>query len=428
MAERSGGVDRRPLNGRKRGLGIDVLEAARRRIRRIFNDFPNVYVSFSGGKDSGVLLELAAVEARARGRRIGVLVVDLEAQYEHTIDYVRLMLERHADVLDVYWVCLPISLRNAVSQFQPQWQCWDPDEQEQWVRPLPDHPGVISDQNHFDFFYRGMEFEDFTPAFGHWYAEQHGGRLTACLVGIRSDESLNRYRTIASVKKKTHEGLQWTTWLGGSLFNGYPLYDWRTEDVWRYYGREKVPYNRVYDLMHRAGLSLHQQRLCQPYGDDQRKGLWLYHIIEPRTWGRVVSRVQGANFGARYARETGNIMGRITISCPPGMTWEEYAMALLESMPAPAAEHFRDKIAVFLRWYDTRGYPGGEIPDDGPLNKSAPSWKRICKTILTYDYWCKGLSFAPPAQSEALKAYRKRMRIKRLEWAYRGLEPRFPLK
>jgi predicted phosphoadenosine phosphosulfate sulfurtransferase len=78
-----------------------VLTAARQRIARVFSDFPVVYVSFSGGKDSGAAYELAACEARARGRRLGVLIVDLEAQYRHTIEYLHLMLARHADVSDV---------------------------------------------------------------------------------------------------------------------------------------------------------------------------------------------------------------------------------------------------------------------------------------------------------------------------------------
>ncbi|MGV9267453.1 DUF3440 domain-containing protein [Kitasatospora sp. NPDC003701] len=410
----------RPLSRTKRGLGIDVLTAAVRRIRRLFDDFPVVYTSFSGGKDSGVLLELAAREARARGRRLGVLIVDLEAQYQHTVNYLHAMLERHADVLDVYWVALPLSLRNAVSQFQPQWRCWDPEAREMWVRDFPGHPGVITDPDFFDFFTPGMEFEEFTPAFGRWLSERHNGRMTACLVGIRSDESINRYRTIARRDKHRHDDLPWTTRISNTVYNGYPIYDWRTEDIWRFYGRERVPYNVIYDLMHRAGVSIHQARLCQPYGDDQRQGLWLFHVLEPLTWGKVVARVHGAAFGARYARETGNILGRIQITCPEGMTWEEYVQALLADMRPPEAEHYRDKIAKFLRWYDSRGYPGGIIPDDGPMTKESPSWKRIAKMILTYDYWGKGLSFAPPASSKSLKAYREKMAIQRREWGYRG--------
>jgi len=394
----------------KRHLGIDVLTAARQRINRVFSDFPKVYVSFSGGKDSGVMLELAAQEARRRGRRIGVLFVDLEAQYTMTIDYIREMLDRHADVIDPYWAAVPLNLRNAVSQFEPQWMCWDPDREDDWVRRPP--ADAITDEEHFPFFRRGMEFEEFVPAFGEWYA---GGQLTACLVGIRTQESLNRWRTIASRRKRTHDGHQWTTWIGGSLYNAYPIYDWATADIWRFNGKTKTPYNRLYDRMHQAGLTIHQARICQPYGDDQRRGLWLYHMIEPDTWTRVVARVQGVNFGASHANTSGNVLGRIKITKPDDITWENFAHRLLESMPPPTAEHYRDKIAVFLRWYQLRGYPDG-IPDEGSAtDKRVPSWTRICKVLLAYDFYCKNLSFSQ-TKPEALNKYRALMKKRRALW------------
>lgn len=412
----------RPVTGPD-GTPLNVLEAARSRINRVFSDFPRVYISFSGGKDSSVLLEMAANEARRRRRRLGVLVVDLEAQYQLTIDYIRQMLDRHADVLDVYWVALPLNLRNAVSHFQPQWTCWDPEQSEQWIRPLPSwtdpstgHERVICDPDHFPWFRPGMEFEELVPQFGRWYAQQTpDGReqLTACLVGIRTQESLNRYRSLARRDKRTHEGHRWTTWIEGGLYNCYPLYDWRTEDIWRFYGKTRAPYNQLYDRMHQAGLTIHQARICQPYGDDQRRGLWLYHIIEPTTWARVLARVQGANFGATHARTSGNVLGRIKVTKPEGITWKEYAQQLLESMPPPAAEHYRNKIHKFLEWYDRRGYPDGSIPDEGPAtSKQIPSWTRICKTMLAYDYWCKGLSFSP-TNPHAYKKYQEMMKRRR---------------
>ncbi len=394
----------------KRPLGIDVLTAARERIARVFDDFPRIYVSFSGGKDSGVLLDLACEEARRRGRRIGVLFVDLEAQYELTVGYIADELKRHADVVDPFWVALPLNLRNAVSQFEPQWMCWDPSQEENWVRRP--HPQSITDEKFFPFFRRRMEFEEFVPEFGHWYG---GGKLTACLVGIRTAESLNRWRSLARRWKETHEGLRWTTWIrGGPTYNAYPIYDWATEDIWTYYGRLGVPYNRLYDRMHQAGLSIHQARICQPYGDDQRKGLWLYHVIEPQTWGRVVARVQGANFGAKHARTSGNALGRIKITKPDEITWEQFALNLLESMPEPIADHYRNKIAHFINWYKVkRDYHG--IPDDGPLEKGSPSWKRIVKVLLANDYWCKGLTFTP-TKSAAYEKYRKLMARRRDQW------------
>jgi predicted phosphoadenosine phosphosulfate sulfurtransferase len=394
----------------KRMLGVDVLTAARQRIARVFDDFPRIYVSFSGGKDSGVMVELVADEARRRGRRVGLLFIDLEAQYALTVDYIADTLGRHADVFEPHWVALPLNLRNAVSQFEPQWMCWDPDRRDDWVRDP--HPTSITDERFFPFFRRRMEFEEFTPDYGRWYG---GGKLAACFVGIRTAESLNRWRTLASRKKRTHDGLQWTTWIGEGLYNAYPIYDWATEDIWTYYSRERRPYNRLYDRMHQAGLSIHQARICQPYGDDQRKGLWLYHVIEPETWSRVVARVSGANFGAAHARTSGNVLGRIKVTKPDGITWEEFAYRLLESMPAPTAERYRDKIAVFLRWYQVRGYPAG-IPDEGGANdKDTPSWTRICKVLLRNDHWCKGLSFTQ-TKTESYEKYKKLMQKRRAKW------------
>src|SRR5690606_14042772 len=121
----------------------------------------------------------------------------------------------------------------------------------------------------------------------------------------------------------------------------YPIYDWHTSDIWTYHGKTNKPYNRLYDRMHQAGLTPHQMRICQPYGDDQRQGLWLFHIIEPETWARIVARVNGANQGALYANESGNILGRIKIDKPEGHTWESFAHLLLDSMPAVVSEHYK---------------------------------------------------------------------------------------
>lgn len=393
----------------KKLLGIDVLQAARQRVAWTFDNFPRIYVSFSGGKDSTVMLHLVTAEARRRGRKIGLLFVDLEGQYKLTIDHVRACWQMYADIVEPHWVCVPLHLRNAVSQFEPHWICWDETRSEDWVRPMPPE---AAEPDSYPFHRHGMEFEEFVPAFGHWYG---GDKLTACFVGIRADESLNRWRTVAAGRKQCMDGKRWTTWCGESLYNVYPIYDWRTADIWIWHARNPdAPSNPLYDRMHQAGLTIHQMRICQPYGDDQRKGLWLFHVIEPETWSRVVARVNGANQGALYAQETGNILGRIKISKPDGHTWQSFAILLLESQPPKTQEHFRNKIAVFLKWWNDRGFPNG-IPDDGDFTKDKPSWKRICKALLRNDYWCKGLSFTQ-TKSDAYERYKKMMKVRRQQW------------
>lgn len=398
----------------KFGLGINVLEAAQQRIKFVFDNFPKIYLSFSAGKDSTVMLHLVMNEAIKRNRKIGILMIDLEGQYKITIDHAQKCFDMYKDYIEPYWCCLPIHLRNAVSVYETHWICWDKDKRDAWIRQPP-FMG-ITDENYFPFFKKGMEFEEFVPLFGEWYGK---GQPTACFVGIRSDESLNRYRTIASKSKIPYQGKQWTTEVKPNLYNVYPIYDWKTEDDWIYQGKNPdKPYNTLYDYMYKAGLPLHLMRICQPYGDDQRRGLWLFHLIEPETWARIVARVNGANSGAMYINESGNINGYRKISKPDGHTWESFAMLLLNSMPPKTKEHFGNKISVFVKWWMLRGYPEG-IPDEAPYEletkKDVPSWRRVCKSLLRNDYWCKGMSFTQH-KSEAYQKYLDLMKRRRQEW------------
>jgi len=398
---------------RKRWLGVDVLTAARARIVDVFNNFRHVYLSGPSGKDSSVMMHLACQEARRRGRRIGILYLDLEAQYALTIAHVREMFALYSDVIDPHWVALPLHLRNAVSQHDPYWVCWDPEKREAWVREQ--EPGSITDPAYFPFFRHAMEFEEFIDEFGHWYGK---GESTACLVGIRTAESINRWRAIAGNATRFGDR-PWTTWKGGAVYNAYPIYDWRTEDIWTYYGKTGDPSPRIYDLMHKAGVSIHRQRICQPYGDDQRRGLWLYHVLEPVTWSKVVARVAGARSGALYANRSGNIQGSRIVTrpdCHP--TWESFARFLLDSMPSHESEHYRMKIGAFLNWYASRGYPDG-IPDEADPHaeaaRRAPSWRRIAKVILKNDRLCKGLGYSQTS-SGYYEKYRQIMKRRAQSW------------
>ena len=141
-------------------------------------------------------------------------------------------------------------------------------------------------------------------------------------------------------------------------------------------------------------------------------------MIEPETWGKVVARVNGANSGALYAQEKGNILGRIKITKPDGHTWQSFAILLLETLPPKSKEHYENKIAVFLKWYEGRGYPNG-IPDEADpkleAGRRVPSWRRICKSLLRNDYWCKGLSFSQ-TRSESYQKYTKIMKKRRASW------------
>jgi predicted phosphoadenosine phosphosulfate sulfurtransferase len=395
--------------------GKNVLEAARDRLNYAFDEFDNVYLSVSGGKDSSVMMQLArqVVEDRDQDETFDVLFVDLEAQYKATIDHFETLVNECEHVLGrVYWVCLPLSLRNAVSQIQPKWTCWNPDESEKWVREMPDNDHVINEDNHeFDFYEYNMEFEHFVDEFGVWYNEEHDG-VTGSGIAIRSDESLNRFRSLTSDTKERYDGENWTTRLRlgdeyHDVYNFYPIYDWRVEDVWGYVSKYDLPYNEVYELMWKNGMSIHDQRICQPYGDDQRNGLDQFRALEPETWEKVLNRVSGVNFGNIYARTS--LLGEIESEKPEHLSWEEYTVFLLESVGLYCPElrdHYTEKIVTYLEWYEDTEYDEtgwteqmgfDDIPDEHPNDlpkQKYPSWERIAWAIERNDFWMKRLGFS----------------------------------
>lgn len=381
----------------------NVFDASRKRINEVFNKFEKIYISYSGGKDSTVMTHLVMDEARKRNRKVGLLIIDLEAQYTETIKHIQNMIDIYKENIDLHWFCGELLLRNGVSDFEPKWVCWDEEKKDIWVR---DKPKLASDLTQYDFYVPKMEFEEFMVLFGKWYSS---GSLCAGFIGIRSDESLHRYRAITSNKKDlTFNGYKWTTKVANNLFNVYPIYDWRTEDIWIFHLKNKhLEYNKIYDLMTRAGVKFSNQRLCQPFGDDQKKGLWLYHLLEPNTWYKLLNRVSGVNSGALYVQERGNMTGSGDVTKPKNHNWESYTNFLLKSLPKKMQDHYRERFVKFIAGWKQRGYD--KIPDEAPHDLEikcwAPSWKRMARCILRNDYYCKGLGQTQP-KSEAYEKYK----------------------
>lgn len=382
----------------------NVFDAAIERFEIAFNSFDNIYFSVSGGKDSSVMLQLAAIVARKMHKSFDILYIDLEAQYKATIDHMEELIEDNKDVINkIYWAALPISLRNATSIIQPKWIAWDKNDSHKWVREMPDNIHVINEDNClWEWFKKGMEFEQFIIDFAVWYREKYKSTI-GCGIGIRSDESLNRFRTIISNRKVRYKDYGWTTKLKINqneidLYNFFPLYDWRTEDIWGAVSKLNLKFNEIYELMYKNGLSIHEQRLCQPYGDDQRNGLDQFKAIEYETWEKVLNRVHGVNFGNIYSRTS--LLGNIKTEKPESMSWEQYTVWLLESIGLYAPEledHYYRKIKTFMNWWEKEAnITPLDMPDDKweiEGYRQAPCWKRIARAIEKNDFWMSRLSF-----------------------------------
>lgn len=361
-----------------------------------------------------MLFHLAAQIAQEKGKKFSILFIDWEVQFQLTIDHISRMKNQYGSVTEkFYWVALPLTTVSGVSQLQPEWISWD--KKTTPIRKPPE--GAITDEHFFPFYRYAMTFEDFVPAFSNWLSQGNG---LATLTGVRADESLHRFVSLTSQRKNRYASDKpWTTVARqGNYCLATPLYDWKAQDIWVYHATSKAAYNPLYDLMYRAGVPMKRMRVCEPFGPEQRQGLWLYHVLEPGTWSRVCSRVAGASSGAIYAHQNDAYFSqRVNLSKPAHLSWQEYAHFLLNSMPQPTAEHYRTKIAVYIHWCITHGYtetvPDQQDKDTG--SRDVPSWRRICKVLIKNDYWCKMLSFSPNKSSNYAR-YMSRMKTKRKEW------------
>ena len=377
----------------------NVFDASLERIEFAFDNFDNLCVSYSGGKDSTLMIQLVNMIAKKKNKKFDVLFIDMEAQYLMTIEHIKTLKNKLECIRDFYWVCLPLSLRNAVSVFEPRWICWEKSKKDKWVREMPEF-AINEDNNIFPFFRYAMEFEEFVPEFEKWYQEKKGG-MCGSFVGIRCDESLNRFRTIVSQKKDRLKDKPWTTRnkpLNNS-YSIYPIYDYRTEDVWIATFNNNFEYNYVYELMYKNGLGIHQQRLCQPFGDDQKNGLDQYIAIEAENWDKLLKRVAGVNFGNIYCRTSA--LGNIKSEKPEHLTWQEWALYLLESIGIynkKLEKHYAIKIKKFFTYWEEKcGCTLDMIEDEADKKmeslKIVPSWRRVARALERNDFFLTRLSF-----------------------------------
>lgn len=419
----------------------NVYETTMERIKYIFNEFDYVYISFSGGKDSGVMLNLCLQYLKQNNinRKITLMHLDYEAQYEMTTDYVQLMEDKYRDYLKIYHVCVPFKVKTCTSMYQDYWRPWEEKLEDIWVRKLPQ---IAMTKKDFDFYKDDMWDYEFQEKLSRWIHKREKAKKTAVLVGIRTQESLHRWRAIHKERESYYKGKKYSKKIDSNVYNFYPIYDWKTEDIWIANGKFGFEYNKLYDLYYQAGLPIDMMRVASPFLSEGQETLKLYKIIEPHTWGKLVSRVNGVNFTGIYGGTSA--IGWKSITKPKHFTWKQYMEFLLDTLPVDTKEKYLEKLETSINFWKTKGgvlsdeiiseldslsikYELGthnyksdkkavklDYLDDLDIKdfKSIPTYKRMCICILKNDHMCKYMGFSQTKQEmkkrkEAIQKYEK---------------------
>jgi predicted phosphoadenosine phosphosulfate sulfurtransferase len=339
----------------------NVYNAALDRIRFLFDEFENVVVGFSGGKDSTVTLNLALEVAQEKNRLpLKVIFVDQEAEWQGTIDYVEKVMKDSR--VDPYWFQMPMVITNNASSYERYSRCWNPSEKENWIHPQ--HEMSIKENKYGT--------ERFHELFENIFKVEFKNQKSCYLSGVRTEEAPKRF--VALTHALTYKWITWGKVLNKKLnhYTFYPLYDWSYTDIWKYILENNISYNKVYDGMYQQGVRVLDMRISNLHHETAMQNLLLVQEIEPNTWNKIAKRIEGAS-SIKHIKNN-------SFACPKELPymfkdWEDYAYHLANNI---IQEENNKKLLISKIESKKNIYTGDNIKQS--------FWKVIINTILSSDW------------------------------------------
>lgn len=277
---------------------INVVEAAKIRIKNVFRNGLPVYLSFSGGKDSLCLAQLTMnliQSGEINPAQLTVQFIDEEAIFpcmeEKVWEWRRKFLLAGAAF---EWFCLEVKHYNCFNELSNDetFICWDRYKKDVWVR----NPPSFAIREHPLLHSRVDAYQDFLP-------RMCAGGIT--LTGIRTAESVQRLQNVALMLKT-----------GRTMTNKhqvFPLYDWTDNDVWLYLSREKIDIPEIYLFLWQSGAHKGRLRVSQFFSVDTARSLVKMNEYYPDLMERIVRREPNAYLAALYCTGIVRCLGEVPL-------------------------------------------------------------------------------------------------------------------
>lgn len=264
--------------------GKNVYEQALERIEYLFNNFDEVIVGCSGGKDSTVCLELTLMVAKKLNRLpVKVFWLDQEAEWQETVDYMNWVM--HRPEVKPYWYQFPFDFTNSASGQNNFVRLWDESKKDLWIHDQSDIAIKVNPTGK-------NRFHDIMDGINRCMMED-SSKMVAYISGVRVEENVRRRYMIGNCeygfisKSKEQEKRRFR--------RAFPIGNWTTTDVWTAIAKNKWRYNTIYDKMYQIGYNTKQMRVSALIHETSWKALNIAQEIEPQTYKRIVARIHGAS-------------------------------------------------------------------------------------------------------------------------------------
>lgn len=264
---------------------IDVITASKQRIKNVFSNGVPVYMSFSGGKDSLVLADLVyrlIQSGEINPSLLTVLFIDEEAIFDCIEATVKTWRKKFLLAgAKFQWWCIEVKHFSCLNELSSDetFVCWDHRKQDVWVRQPP--PFAI--RNHPLLRPCVDNYQSFLPR-----VTRDGIMMT----GVRAAESIQRLQYMAALNMGA-KGITGTNTI-------YPIYDWKTSDVWLYLRDQHIPIPEVYLQMYQVGVKKNQLRVSQFFSVDTVPVLVHMGEYDPGLMERVLRREPNAYLAVMY--------------------------------------------------------------------------------------------------------------------------------
>lgn len=351
--------------------GKNVLWSAVERIKSIYLEGHEVVISFSGGKDSGICVELAIIAARELGKLpVKVSMRDEEIMFPGTFEYAERVANRPE--VEFHWVYAGQPITNYFNRELPLWWVFDDRvKPENWVRKPPPFAYKIPENS--------IEYVVHTNRF-----PVTGDQKLINIIGIRAHESRKRIFAMSSMGGKTYT----KTPMSPNTYLSYPIYDWSNGDVWRAYKEFGWDYNKAYDMMFKMGLTKKKMRIGPPTLNENSLSLLTFASKAwPHWFDRVEARLPGlrtvAQFGTRVLKPHKKL----------GEKWKDvFYRTCLDNSPDWIIERARGQMEITLRRHAI--HSTSEFPDVSDCHICAliSSWKRLAEVMYSGDpfsFYCE---------------------------------------